>query len=102
MTPALTQDNGQSDTDYPPALTELFATARKAEGDETGTGRYPVVDVANAWELRSMLEVTTPGVELAYEQRARTRTACLVHADGSWARASAEGTDPPEVHQGGP
>ncbi|MEW2120690.1 hypothetical protein AB0945_37195 [Streptomyces sp. NPDC005474] len=52
--------------------------------------------------MRSMLEVTTPGVELAYEQRDRIRTALLVHADGSWARASAEGTDPPDVHQGGP
>ncbi|MGY1500725.1 methyltransferase domain-containing protein [Streptomyces sp. QTS52] len=92
----------RSGDDYPPALTELFATARKSDGDETGTGRYPVVDVANAWELRSMLEVTTPGVELAYEQRDRTRTAYLVHADGSWARASAERTDPPEVHQSGP
>ncbi|MEH0423469.1 methyltransferase type 11 [Streptomyces sp. B21-083] len=92
----------RSGDDYPPALTELFATARKADGEETTTGRYPVVDVANAWELRSMLEVTTPGVELAYEQSDRTRTAFLVHADGSWARASAEWTDPPEVHQGGP
>lgn len=49
-----------------------------------------------------MLEVTTPGVELAYETSGRTRTACLVHPDGSWARATAEWTDPPEVHQGGP
>ncbi|MEU9093196.1 hypothetical protein [Streptomyces sp. NPDC048428] len=32
------------------------------------TGRYPVVDVANSWELRSMLELTVPGVELAYEE----------------------------------
>ncbi|KOV61544.1 methyltransferase type 11 [Streptomyces sp. NRRL WC-3618] len=92
----------RSGDDYPPALTGLFATARVSDGDETGMGRYPVVDVANAWVLRSMLEVTTPGVELAYEQRDRIRTALLVHADGSWARASAEGTDPPDVHQGGP
>ncbi|MFR9798413.1 methyltransferase domain-containing protein [Streptomyces sp. MS06] len=87
---------------YPPAPTGLFALAREADGDVAGTGRYPVVDVANAWELRSMLEVTTPGVELGYEARGRTRTAYLVHPDGSWARASAEWTDPPTVHQGGP
>ena len=75
---------------------------REAEGDEVSTGRYPVLDVASAWELRSMLEVTTPGIELAYEESGRRRTAYLVHADGSWARASAEWLDAPEVHQGGP
>ncbi|MFE7615546.1 methyltransferase domain-containing protein [Streptomyces sp. NPDC057496] len=92
----------RSGDDYPPALGELFVLAEGAEGDERGTGRYPVVDVANAWELRSMLEVVAPGVELGYAVSGRTRTACLVHPDGSWARASAEWTDPPEVHQSGP
>ncbi|WP_341846368.1 methyltransferase domain-containing protein [Streptomyces regalis] len=92
----------RSGDDYPPALAELFSVAREAEGEQRCTGRYPVVDVANAWELRSMLEVTTPGVELGYETHGRTRTAYLVHPDGSWARASAEWTDAPEVHQGGP
>jgi protein-L-isoaspartate O-methyltransferase len=92
----------RSGDDHPPGLAELFALARGEEGDERGTGRYPVVDVANAWELRSMLEVTTPGVEVDYETSGRTRTAYLVHPDGSWARATAEWTGPPEVHQGGP
>ncbi|THA32362.1 methyltransferase domain-containing protein [Streptomyces sp. A1277] len=92
----------RSGDDYPPALVDLFSLARTADGDETGVGRYPVVDVANAWEVRSMLEVTAPGVELAYEEREQTRTAYLVHPDGSWARASAEWADPPEVHQSGP
>ncbi|NEA63905.1 methyltransferase domain-containing protein [Streptomyces sp. SID12488] len=92
----------RSGDDFPPALAELFALARDAGGEETTTGGYPVVDLDNAWELRSMLEVTTPGVELAYEQRDRTRTAYMVHPDGSWARASADGANPPEVHQGGP
>ncbi|MET7357587.1 methyltransferase domain-containing protein [Streptomyces sp. NPDC005562] len=91
----------RSGDDYPPALAELFALARNEEGDERSTGRYPVLNVAEAWELRSMLEVTTPGVELGYETSGRTRTALLVHPDGSWARAEAEWTDPPEVHQGG-
>ncbi|SDM62794.1 Protein-L-isoaspartate O-methyltransferase [Streptomyces sp. cf386] len=92
----------RSGDDYPPALTEPFNLAREADGEATSTGRYPVVDVANAWELRSMLEVTTPGVDVDYETSGRTRTAYLVHPDGSWARASAEWTDPPQVHQGGP
>lgn len=85
-----------------PDLAELFARAGESSGAETSTGRYPVVDVADAWELRSMLEVTIPGVELGYETSDRTRTAYLVHPDGSWARASAEWTDPPEVRQAGP
>ncbi|MFF9352572.1 methyltransferase domain-containing protein [Streptomyces sp. NPDC014734] len=93
----------RSGDDYPPALTELFALARGADGEDVGTGRYPVVDVAGAWELRSMLELTVPGVEAAYEEQGgTTRTALLVHPDGSWARASADWIDPPEVHQGGP
>ncbi|WP_069874755.1 methyltransferase domain-containing protein [Streptomyces malaysiensis] len=88
--------------DYEPGLTKLFDTARDSDGDEVSTGRYPVVDVENAWELRSMLEIVVPGVELDYEQQESRRTAYLVHADGSWARASADRTDPPTVHQGGP
>ncbi|MER8000745.1 methyltransferase domain-containing protein [Streptomyces sp. NPDC095613] len=89
-------------TDYEPGSAKLFATARELDGDDVSTGRYPVVDVENAWELRSMLEVVAPGVELDYEQHDRRRTAYLVHDDGSWARASAEKLDPPTVHQGGP
>ncbi|MFG3017565.1 methyltransferase domain-containing protein [Streptomyces sp. NPDC048254] len=92
----------RSGDDYPPTLAELFALARDTEGESRSTGRYPVVDVANAWELRSMLEVTAPGIEVGYESSGRERTAYLVHPDGSWARASAEWIDPPQVHQSGP
>lgn len=93
----------RSGDDYPPERAELFAAARSAEGADVSTGRYPVVDVANAWELRSMLELTAPGVEVVYEELDdRTRTAYLVHPDGSWARASAEWAAQSEVHQSGP
>ncbi|MFD8955678.1 methyltransferase domain-containing protein [Streptomyces anulatus] len=92
----------RSGDDYPPALTDLFALARDGVGEYRTTGRYPVVDVAEAWEIQSMLEVTTPGVESAFETNGEIRTATLVHPDGSWARATAEWTAPPEVHQGGP
>ncbi|MFI1017460.1 methyltransferase domain-containing protein [Streptomyces sp. NPDC020965] len=92
----------RSDDDYPPPLAKLFALARDTDGEEVSTGRYPVVDVAEAWEVRSMLEVTTPGVELDYRVANGQRMACLVHPDGSWARASAEWTEPPTVHQSGP
>ncbi|MFI8906135.1 methyltransferase domain-containing protein [Streptomyces albidoflavus] len=87
--------------DYPPANADLFHLARTGEGD-VSKGRYPVVDVNEAWELRSMLEITTPGVEIGFESSDRMRTTTLIHPDGSWARATAEWTDPPEVHQGGP
>ncbi|MGX2996078.1 methyltransferase domain-containing protein [Streptomyces sp. JNUCC 64] len=92
----------RSGDDYPPALTVLSALARNADGDDVSTGRYPVVNVAEAWELRSMLEVVAPDVESGYETSGRTRTVCLTHPDGSWARATADWTDPPEVHQSGP
>lgn len=88
--------------DHSPGLEDLLTQAKEAEGDEVSMGRYPVLNVASAWELRSMLEVTTPGVELAYEEIGRRRTTYMAHADGSWARASAEWLDAPEVHQGGP
>jgi protein-L-isoaspartate O-methyltransferase len=92
----------RSGDDYPHALAGVFTVARDADGETVGTGRYPVVDLSAAWEVRSMLEINVPGVETAYETAGRTRTACLAHPDGSWARASAEWTDPPIVHQGGP
>jgi len=92
----------RSGDNYPSPHAGLLAFAREAEGEHRSIGRYPVVDVAEAWEVRSMLEVTTPGVELAYVADGLTRTARLVHPDGSWARATAEGLGPAEVHEGGP
>ena len=92
----------RSGDDYPAATTGVLTRAREARGESVSVGRYPVVDVGNAWELRSMLEVTTPGVACAYEQEGRERTAYLYHPDGSWARAQATWIDPPEVHQSGP
>ncbi|GAV42166.1 hypothetical protein [Streptomyces acidiscabies] len=77
----------RSGDNYPAVQGELLASARETEGEHRGIGRCPVVDAAEAWELRSMLEVTAPGVELACATREFTRTACLVHPDGSWARA---------------
>ncbi|MFI5805785.1 methyltransferase domain-containing protein [Streptomyces sp. NPDC051561] len=92
----------RSGPDYPPALAELLASVRDREGDAVTEGRYPVLNVAEAWDVRAMLELAAPGVETHYEERGQTRTAWLVHADGSWARASATWIEPPTVHQGGP
>lgn len=83
-------------------LTQTYGRTYRFLGERTGTGRHPVVNVDDAWEVRSILELTAPGVEAGYETSGRTRTAYLVHPDGSWARASAERTRPPTVHQGGP
>jgi hypothetical protein len=50
-----------------------------------------------------MLGVTVPGVEHYFESRSDgKRTAWLVHPDGSWARATAIGQEPPAVRQAGP
>ncbi|MGH3379545.1 MAG: hypothetical protein ACRDP6_32900 [Actinoallomurus sp.] len=47
--------------------------------------------------------ITAPGIEHYYEANTDGRhTAWMVHADGSWARAVAHGTDAPAVRQGGP
>jgi len=90
--------------DYPPGLREWFAAIRDAEGEQVSTGRYPVVNVAEAWELYSMLGVTVPGGVLHHfeESGDGLQSAWMLHADGSWARASGTGDQPPVVHQSGP
>ncbi|MGH3375111.1 MAG: protein-L-isoaspartate(D-aspartate) O-methyltransferase, partial [Actinoallomurus sp.] len=89
--------------DYPSSLDELFTTIEHADGDDVSTGRYPVIQVVEAWEVASVLEVTAPGIEHYYiEDDDGIRTAWMVHADGSWARATARASERPSVHQGGP
>ncbi len=87
--------------DYPPDLDELFTAIEHADGDEVSTGRYPVIQVNEAWELASMLEVTAPGIEHYFEDRGIS-TAWMVHTDGSWARATGRAGERPTIHQGGP
>lgn len=89
--------------DYPPDLDGLFDAVEHREGEQVTRGRYPVIAVNEAWELRSVLEVIAPGIEHYYQEtQDGTRTAWMVHPDGSWARAEAQGTARPKVHQGGP
>jgi protein-L-isoaspartate O-methyltransferase len=90
-------------TDYPPPLKDMFEQIRDQEGEHVTKGLYPVVDVVESWELRTMLELAAPGVEHHYEGSiAGPRTAWMLHRDGSWARAQAVGHAPPTVHQSGP
>ncbi len=89
--------------DYEPGLVERFGAIRDAEGDQVSTGRYPVVNVTMAWDLYSAVGVAVPGVQHHYqEDDDGRRTAWMLHPDGSWARATAVGDDPPAVHQSGP
>lgn len=92
----------RSGPDYPPDLDEMFTAIEHADGEEVSTGRYPVIQVAEAWELASVLAVTAPGIEHYYQEDDDTRTAWMVHDDGSWARATGRAGEPPTVHQSGP
>ena len=90
--------------DYPDSgLDELVATVHDQVGEEVTTGRYPVLNVPQAWDIWSMLELQFPGIQHRYaEEDGDRRTAWMLHADGSWARASGVWDAPPQVHQGGP
>lgn len=90
------------DTAYPPGTLEQFTKIRDAEGDDITTGRLPVVNVNQAWDLYSTLGVTVPGISHHYEETPDgTRTAWMLHPDGSWARATAAGDEAPVIHQSG-
>ena len=88
--------------DYPPTLHPVLDEIRDADGDHISTARYPVTNVVEAWELWSTLGILHPGIEHHYEQHDNIRTAFMLHSDGSWARATSRGDDPPIVHQRGP
>ncbi|MGW5626650.1 methyltransferase domain-containing protein [Streptosporangium sandarakinum] len=90
--------------DYPPGARESFDAVWDIQGEEITRGSYPVMDVSYNWDLPAMLAVVAgPGIEHHYtEDDDGHRTARMVHADGSWARATAHGDEAPIVHQGGP
>jgi hypothetical protein len=86
---------------YPPPLWERNEAVRDGEGEQVSHGRYPVLNVMEGWELWSMITVLVPGVEHYYREEGGRRTAWMLHLDGSWARASAVGSQTPVVHQTG-
>lgn len=71
---------------------------------EPERGRYPVIDLESgpARDLRTMFELSAPGVVHGYAQNGEVRTARMHHADGSWALAEGVGSAAPTVRQGGP
>jgi protein-L-isoaspartate O-methyltransferase len=88
---------------YPPGMLEKFTAIRDARGDQITTGRFPVVNVSEAWELYSTLGITAPGIQHHYEEDDDgKRTAWMIHPDGSWARATATADQAPVIHQAGP
>lgn len=94
----------RSGLDYPPEWADFDDLAIR-QGEEVSAGRYPVLDIADAWELSTMLALTA-GVDVAHRYLPPgpdgIHTALLAHPDGSWARATGHGADQPLVHQGGP
>ncbi|MGH3437137.1 MAG: methyltransferase domain-containing protein [Sciscionella sp.] len=90
--------------DYPAERTSLVEAIGERAGEQVAMGRYPLVDVAEAWELRTMLEIASPGIQHRFERGSLdgSSTAWMAHPDGSWARArTLIGQPLPVVHQGG-
>lgn len=86
------------------ALRNIRVLVDDMTGGQTETGRYPVVNVAGSRELRSLMQISVPGVRHDYQQgKDGSRAAWMLGADGSWARAVAAAEhEPPKVTQGGP
>ncbi|WDO11349.1 methyltransferase domain-containing protein (plasmid) [Streptomyces murinus] len=95
--------HGEDYEDTFPENPPLWQTAQHAKGESITTGRYPLTYVPDTWDLRSTLELEVPGIDhRQHTGHDGTRTIYMLHADGSWARATAAGRDLPTVHQGGP
>ncbi|MER5912680.1 methyltransferase domain-containing protein [Streptomyces sp. NPDC001982] len=89
--------------DYSPLPDGVLEAAKTGQGEAVTQGRYPVLDIGQAWDVASMLELLAPGLQTGYsEDGDGTRTAWMAHPDGSWARAVAAGTAAPLVFQSGP
>jgi protein-L-isoaspartate O-methyltransferase len=94
----------RQEADYPPKLSDVFGTARDADGDHIRATVGPVPDLWQQWPLRWLYELDTPGVET----RAATmpdgrRAVWLLAQDGSWARGEEDMSGAAGVvHQGGP
>ncbi len=88
--------------DYPPGPVDVLEMGRTGEGEHVAVSRFPMLNILEAWEVRSMLELTVPGIEHDYIEDGDSRTAVMAHDDGSWARAESAGQALPVVHQGGP
>jgi protein-L-isoaspartate O-methyltransferase len=90
----------RSDSDYPPALQR---DDQPLPEGERSRGNYPLANLPATRNLRTMLQLAAPGIEHDYRRTADgLRTGSMLHPDGSWAVATAEGLEAPLVRQGGP
>ncbi|MEV0622436.1 methyltransferase domain-containing protein [Nonomuraea sp. NPDC050404] len=89
--------------DYPAQNRTALERARAEEGEQVESSQYPVMDVVNAWDVSSMLDIIAPGIEHRYITYDDTpdRVALMAHEDGSWCRAEETGGKV-TIHQGGP
>ncbi|MFF3584837.1 methyltransferase domain-containing protein [Streptomyces mirabilis] len=88
--------------DYDHPTQEAWEKAQ-ADGEQVSTSRYPLLYVPDSWEVMSMLELLLPGIDYRTALDGDKRTVWMLHPDGSWARATADGfLNSPTVHQGGP
>ncbi|MFD4479493.1 methyltransferase domain-containing protein [Streptomyces sp. NPDC058471] len=96
--------HGEDYDDTFPENSPVWQTAQNAEGQSITTSRYPLTYVPDTWDIRSTLELLAPGIDhRQHTAEDGSRTVYMLHADGSWARATAAGRrDSPTVHQGGP
>lgn len=89
--------------DYASRLPEGYQRARDGDGDTVTTGKRPIPDWWQDWQLSTVFELTTPGVQVRTQtDEDGERLFWLLHRDGSWARASERGGALPAVRQAGP
>lgn len=88
--------------DYDHPTQEVWEKAQ-ADSEQVSTSRYPLLYVPDSWEVMSILELLLPGIDFRTALDGDKRTVWMLHPDGSWARATADGfLNSPTVHQGGP
>ncbi|MGW8992805.1 protein-L-isoaspartate(D-aspartate) O-methyltransferase [Streptomyces zhihengii] len=81
----------------------VWDSAEHGDG-EASVSRHLLVFVPEAWSIRSMLQLHTPGIEHRHRWYPdRSHTVWMAHADGSWVRAhSPAPREVATVYQGGP
>jgi protein-L-isoaspartate O-methyltransferase len=85
--------------DYPPDN----RPASHHDAEPARPGRYPLVVLEDAWELRTILSLEHPGITGHHHDAPDgTTTVQLAHPDGSWATATGQRGTIPLVRQGGP
>ncbi|WP_343948635.1 methyltransferase domain-containing protein [Nonomuraea longicatena] len=87
--------------DYPPRDLALRERALVEDGEHVEPGRFPVLDVVEAWDVHTMVSILAPGVEHHYVEHDGRKVAVMTHGDGSWARA-VERDGQVRIHQSGP